>query len=183
MGSEADPGFLASLGGSATPLSVLRLLSVAMAGVIPLITGVMVVVIGVEFAFTPIAIALPAVGLGAVAAAFLLRPAPLDTDLTPGAAGHQAVLRANSTTLVRLALCEAAVMLGLVGAFLGEMSLTPLLAGAVISLLGMAMVALPTRSTIEEYRERLESRGATSYLWNGLTDPDRPRAGDEVPGQ
>ncbi|RYJ00562.1 MAG: hypothetical protein EON52_23375 [Actinomycetales bacterium] len=150
------------------PLNQLRLLGLSLtAGPIFVVVAVAFVLPleSDEFPPVPVALGLLALAvLGVVAAErFGFRvPAlkPEDAD----DAGQISLDRYRSASMVRFAVVEAPLVLGIAAAFVLDHGLWPLLLVAVVAVPAMAWEVLPTRRTIERTKQALESGGVLSRL-------------------
>ncbi|RCV52419.1 hypothetical protein [Marinitenerispora sediminis] len=167
-GPEADPGYLRSI--RTTPvIGTVRLTALAMLGAVPLLSVLVVVILGTGTDWSPLGLAIPAAGLLTAGLALALpRVPPIDPGRSPHRTAREAVGRLQAATMTRLALCESAAMFGLVSSFAIDRTAVPMLLGAAISMVAMPLLALPTRAAVERFRAALERDGTPSYLWNEL---------------
>lgn len=89
------------------------------------------------------------------------------------------LLQFRSAVLLRFALTEAVILVGLPLAMVGHSELV-FAAGFAVGYPLLVRLALPTRGGVERIRRRLEAGGAESLLWPALLAPAPPRrsAGD-----
>lgn len=162
-GPGDDPGYIASLRGR-TELGRMRLMMLVLVAAPVLILAITPAIVrgGGE---TPPWIYLPLV---AAALAALLagprapRPMPMGSD--PGTAARMALMMFRQAVLLRFALAEGVILLGLPLAMVGQSELV-FVAGFAAGYPLLLWLALPTRGGVERIRRRLESKGAESHLW------------------
>lgn len=114
----------------------------------------------------PIFLGILLVVSAAVAAAipaFGYRLVPIERGVTTEEAQRQALSRFQSAAMLRFALAEAPVIVGVAVAFVDQ-SLVHCLVGAVASLILMGLHVWPTRRVVERCAERLEADGVASGL-------------------
>lgn len=79
-------------------------------------------------------------------------------------AGQISLERYRAASMIRFAVVEAPILIGIAAAFVLDHGLWPLLVVAVVSVPAMAWEVLPTRRTIERTKQALESGGVLSRL-------------------
>ena len=150
------------------PLSQLRLLGLS------LTAGPVLVVVAIAFVLpldpddvppVPLVLGLLALAVAGVVLAerFGFRvPAlkPEDAD----DAGQISLERYRAASMIRFAIVESPILIGIVAAFLLDHGLWPLLVVAVVAVPAMAWEVLPTRRTIDRTKQALESGGVLSRL-------------------
>lgn len=163
-GPGDDPGYLASLRGG-TELGRMRLMMLALLAAPVLILAIMPLIVEDGRGDAPPWIYLP---LAAAALAALLAgpraPRPMVPGADPGAAARTALMMFRQAVLLRFALAEGVILLGLPLAMVAHSELV-FAAGFVLGYPLLVWLALPTRSGVERMRRRLESRDAESHLW------------------
>ncbi|NYD44117.1 hypothetical protein BJY14_000100 [Actinomadura luteofluorescens] len=163
-GPGDDPGYLASLRGG-TELGRMRLMMLALLAAPLLILAIMPLIVEDGRGDASPWIYLP---LAAVALAALLAgpraPRPMAPGADPGAAARTALMMFRQAVLLRFALAEGVILLGLPLAMVAHSELV-FVAGFVLGYPLLVWLALPTRSGIERMRRRLEARDAESHLW------------------
>ncbi|MEO5876239.1 MAG: hypothetical protein ABIS86_24395 [Streptosporangiaceae bacterium] len=174
-GPESDPGYLGSLG-SGTMLAQLRATFLALAAVPLVVVGLAPYIIRIEtghLALSPKWATLAVLVLAAAAAVLAPRvPGRLRTGLAPNEAAAASSVSFRSAVLLRFTLAEGVILGGLPLSMACD-SLTPMLLAFVLGYPLLIALALPTRSTIERMRRRMESGGASSELWAALLAPYR----------
>lgn len=175
-GGASDPGYVASLR-TPTQLGQLRMLFAAL-WLAPLVfLGVLPLFVTGEPEPTILGLAATLAVAGALLGRLgLLRVTPiLPAEARQPAETAAAALDVLRTRLfVGFALTEAGLLLGLLLALLSG-SVGPYLAAFVFAWPALILNG-PSRATIDRIKERLESAGRPSYLWNGLLAPIRPSA-------
>ncbi len=179
-GAESDPGFLAAL--RERPPTVLGRLRVMM--LVLAVTPVLILALvpflvrGGQGLFGPLPywIFAPLVA-GAAGALWAGRrqPAPLTPGRDAAETAADSVMAFRQALLLRYALSEGVILLGLALAILTHSKWTY----AVAFVLGYPLLiglALPTRGMVERVRRRLEGAGAESHLWAGLLAAAPPNA-------
>ncbi|WP_067473057.1 hypothetical protein [Actinomadura hibisca] len=172
-GRGDDPGYLASLrtatvlGRMRATLLVLLVAPILIAAIAPLIVqdgrG--------RLGDAPWWIYLPLVAAALLAALAAPRgPRPLPPGLEPRQAAWTALLAFRQALLLRFALTEGVILLGLPLAMVGRSELV-FAAGFVLGYPLLVWLAVPTARTVEAMRARLEAGGATSHLWAALLAP------------
>jgi hypothetical protein len=178
-GPEADPGFVASLREQPpTMLGRLRVMMLTLAAAPVLIFALIPFLVrGGQGLFG----ALPYWIFAPLAAAFagaLLGGLRVPRPLTPGGdaarAAEAAAVLFRQAMLLRFALSEAVILLGLALAVLTHSQWT-YAAGFVLGYPLLIVWALPTRGMVERVRRRLEGAGAESHLWAALLAAAPPR--------
>ncbi|MFB4310069.1 hypothetical protein [Actinomadura sp. GTD37] len=166
-GPGDDPGYLASLG-SGTELGRLRAMMLVLLAAPLLIFAIMPLIVQDGGGDAPLWSYAP---LAAAALVALLagprapRPMPPGAGRTaPGAAAQSALLMFRQAVLLRFALAEGVILLGLPLAMVGHSELV-FVAGFAVGYPLLVRLALPTRGGVERMRRRLESQGAESHLW------------------
>ncbi|SNR82892.1 hypothetical protein [Actinomadura mexicana] len=163
-GPGDDPGYLASLRGG-TELGRTRLMMLALLAAPVLILAIMPLIVEDGRGDAPPWIYLP---LAAAALPALLAgpraPRPMAPGADPGAAARTALMMFRQAVLLRFALAEGVILLGLPLAMVAHSELV-FVAGFAIGYPLLVWLALPTRPGVERMRRRLESRGAESHLW------------------
>ncbi|KAB2348927.1 hypothetical protein [Actinomadura rudentiformis] len=94
-------------------------------------------------------------------------PRPMEPGQERMAAVETAMLQFRQALLLRFALTEGIILLGLPLAMIGHSELL-FAVGFVLGYPLMIWLALPTTGTIEGIRRRLESGGAEAHLWAGF---------------
>jgi len=174
-GPEGDPGYLASLR-TGTLLAQLRR---AFLGLLAVPVGVLalspyIMRIETHTVDTPPLWACAVVPVAAVCALLLARrmPTALPNRAEPGGSRPDASESFRGSLFLRFALTEGVVLLGLPLSMAADSFLPMALAFGLGYPLVLTM-AVPTRSTIERIRARLEADGASSDLWTALLSPYR----------
>ncbi|MEV3926323.1 hypothetical protein [Actinomadura coerulea] len=175
-GPGDDPGYLASLRGG-TELGRTRMMMLALLAAPVLILAIMPLIVEDGRADGPAWIYLP---LAAAALPALLAgprvPRPMVPGAEPAAAARTALMMFRQAVLLRFALAEGVILLGLPLAMVAHSELV-FVAGFVLGYPLLVWLALPTRSGVERIRRRLESGDAESHLWAVLlAGPASPRA-------
>ncbi|XRQ15570.1 hypothetical protein ACN3XK_33220 [Actinomadura welshii] len=173
-----DPGFLASLR-SGTELGRLRAMMLFLVGAPVLILAISPLIVadgrGGDGGAPPW-IYLPLVAAALVALlAGPLAPRPMAAEGDPGRAARTALMMFRQAVLLRFALAEGVILLGLPLAMVGHSELV-FAAGFALGYPLLIWLALPTRGGVERMRRRLEAGGAQSHLWAVLLAPP-PRIG------
>ncbi|MER7548319.1 hypothetical protein ABTW95_35470 [Spirillospora sp. NPDC127506] len=181
-GPGDDPGYLASLR-TGTELGRLRAMMLVLLAAPVLILAIMPLIVrdGRDGAPPWIYAPLAAAALVALAAGPRApRPvAPGAAPAEPAAAARTALMMFRQAVLLRFALAEGVILLGLPLAMIGHSELV-FVAGFVAGYPLLVWLALPTRGGVERMRRRLESRGAETHLWAALlAAPPSPR--DDAP--
>ncbi|MBB6395177.1 hypothetical protein BKA00_002091 [Actinomadura coerulea] len=174
-GPGDDPGYLASLRGG-TELGRTRLMMLALLAAPVLILAIMPLIVedgrgdGPAWVYLPLAAAaLPALLAGPRV------PRPMVPGAEPAAAARTALMMFRQAVLLRFALAEGVILLGLPLAMVAHSELV-FVAGFVLGYPLLVWLALPTRSGVERIRRRLESGDAESHLWAVLlAGPAFPR--------
>ncbi|MEO3824507.1 hypothetical protein [Actinomadura sp. B10D3] len=187
-GPSDDPGYLASLR-SETVLGRMRLMMLALlaAPVLILALTPLIVEDGSEdvspwLFLPPVAAALSVLVAGPRV------PRPIPPDAGPEAAPPAVLMAFRQAVLVRFALAEGVILLGLPLAMVGHSELV-FAAAFVLGYPLLVWLVLPTRGGVERMRRRLEERGAESHLWAVLlaapapAAPEAPSAPDAAPGE
>jgi hypothetical protein len=173
-GRSDDPGLLASLG-TGTPLGRLRrvMLVLMVAPVLVLALAPLVVREGgSRLGDLPLWTFLPPLALALVALAAGPRvPRPLRPGPDPDWTGQAALAAFHQAILLRFALGEAAVILGLPLAVVAHSEM-PFLVSFAAGYPLLVWLALPTTGTVERIRLRIEAAGADSRLWESLLGAD-----------
>ncbi|NKZ08399.1 hypothetical protein [Actinomadura latina] len=166
-GPGDDPGYLASLR-TATELGRLRAMMLVLLAAPVLILAIMPLIVQDGRADAPPWIYAP---LAAAALVALLAgpraPRPMQPgaeQAAPAAAARAALLMFRQAVLLRFALAEGVILLGLPLAMVGHSELV-FVAGFAVGYPLLLWLALPTRGGVERMRRRLESQGAESHLW------------------
>ena len=162
-GPGDDPGYLASLR-RGTELGRMRAMMVFLLAAPLLILAITPLIVqGGEDA--PLWIYLPLVPAALVALAVGPRtPRAMAPGADPGTAARTALMMYRQAVLLRFALAEGVILLGLPLAMVGRSELV-FVAGFVVGYPLLVWLALPTRGGVERLRRRLESQGAESHLW------------------
>ena len=176
-GAGDDPGYLASLRSPryrSTELGRLRFLMLVLAVAPVLILAITPVIVPVgaddpaPWLFAPlVAIALTALLVGP------RTPRPMAPEDVPAVAARTALGLVRTALMVRFALAEAVILVGLPLAIVGQSPLV-FAAGFVVGYPLLLWLALPTRGGVERLRRTLEARGAESHLWAVLLAPQSP---------
>jgi hypothetical protein len=163
-GPADDPGYLASLR-SETVLGRMRLVMLALLAAPVLILAIMPLIVedgradASPWLYPPlVAAALVALAAGPRA------PRPIPPDDGAQTAPLTVLMMVRQAVLLRFALAEGVILLGLPLAMVGH-SEAVFVAGFVLGYPLLVWLALPTRGGVERMRCRLESRGAESHLW------------------
>ncbi|NDU76582.1 hypothetical protein GWI34_28745 [Actinomadura sp. DSM 109109] len=163
-GPADDPGYLASLRGG-TELGRMRLVMLALLAAPVLILAIMPLIVQNGRGDAPPWVCLP---LAAAALTALLAgpraPRPMAPGGDPGTAARTALMMFRQAILLRFALAEGVILLGLPLAMVAHSELV-FVAGFAAGYPLLVWLALPTRSGVERMRRRLEARGAESHLW------------------
>jgi hypothetical protein len=174
-GRDRAPGYLASLR-SGTVLGQLRTMALVLVVAPPLILAITPLIVrggdgdGGSDA-VPLLLCVPLV-LGALVAAAVgpRTPRPLEPGQEREQAAALALVQFRQAVLLRYALAEGVILLGLPLAIAAETELV-FLAGFVLGYPLLLWLALPTAGMVERIRRRLEARGAQSHLWAALLAP------------
>ncbi|MFC5749663.1 hypothetical protein [Actinomadura rugatobispora] len=172
-GRDRAPGYLASLR-SGTVLGQLRTLALVLVVAPLLILAISPLIVrggdggdGV----LPLLLCVPLVAGALVTVAVGPRtPRPLPPGQDRERAAALALVQFRQAVLVRYALAEGVILLGLPLAIAAETVLV-FLAGFVLGYPLLLWLALPTAGMVERIRRRLEARGAQSHLWAALLAP------------
>ncbi|WP_207946633.1 hypothetical protein [Actinomadura sp. 7K507] len=177
-GPGDDPGYLASLAGG-TELGRLRAMMIFLLAAPVLILAITPLIVqGGEDA--PPWAYLPLLPAALVAMTVGPRtPRAMTPGAGPAAAARTALLMFRQAVLLRFALAEAVILLGLPLAMVGQSELV-FVAGFVVGYPLLVWLALPTRGGVERLRRRLESGGAESHLWAVLLAA--PASAGDAPG-
>ncbi|TDD62978.1 hypothetical protein E1293_43550 [Actinomadura darangshiensis] len=163
-GPADDPGYLASLRGG-TELGRLRLMMLALLAAPVLILAIMPLIVEGGGGEAPAWLYPP---LAAAALLALLAgpraPRPMEPRDEREAAALAALMMFRQAVLLRFALAEGVILLGLPLAMVGHSELV-FVAGFVLGYPLLVWLALPTRGGVERMRRRMESAGAESHLW------------------
>ncbi|MEW2360110.1 hypothetical protein [Spirillospora sp. NPDC029432] len=167
-GRERDPGFAASVRDGSVIGQLRRLVLVLVAAPVLILAITPLIVRGEAHAGAVpwCCLALAAVA-AAVAAAGPRTPPPMSPGRAPRAAAAESLGHFRQALMVRYALAEGVILLGLVLAIAFRSELV-YLAGFVLGQPLLLWLTLPTGGRIESVRRRLESRGAESHLWAAL---------------
>lgn len=166
-GPGDDPGYLASLRGG-TELGRLRAMMLVLLAAPVLILAITPLIVadgrGPDWTAPPwVNAALPAAALIALLAG-RRAPRPMAPGAEPRQAARTALMMYRQAVLLRFALAEGVILLGLPLAMAGHSELV-FVAGFVLGYPLLIRLALPTRGGVERLRRRLESRDAESHLW------------------
>lgn len=174
-GPGDDPGYLASLR-AGTELGRMRAMMLVLLAAPVLILAIMPLIVedgrgdAPPWSYAPLAAAALVALLAGPRA-----PRPMQPGAEPCAAARTALMMFRQAVLLRFALAEGVILLGLPLAMIGH-SEPVFLAGFVLGYPLLAWLAVPTRGGVERMRRRLESRGAESHLWAVLlAAPASPR--------
>jgi hypothetical protein len=181
-GPSDDPGYLASLRGR-TVLGRMRLVMLVLLAAPLLISALTPLIVqdGEEGAapwlyLPPVAAALLALLAGPRA------PRPIPPGGGPEAEPAAVLMAFRQAVLLRFALAEGVILLGLPLAMIAHSELV----FAVAFVLGyplLVWLALPTRGGVERMRRRLEEQGAESHLWAVLLAAPADPGVDAPPGE
>ncbi|SEG66373.1 hypothetical protein SAMN04489712_108187 [Thermomonospora echinospora] len=178
-GRSDDPGLWASLS-TGTLLGQLRRVMLMLMAAPVLILAIAPMIVregGSRLGDLPSWVFLPPLAAALVALAAGPRvPRPLDPGPDPEWTGRAAVAAFRQAILLRFALGEAAVMLGLPLAIVARSEM-PFLVSFAIGYPLLVWLALPTTGTVERIRLRIEAAGADSRLWESLLAPAGPGPG------
>ncbi|HEY8480318.1 MAG TPA: hypothetical protein VIL71_10850 [Spirillospora sp.] len=177
-GPHNDPGFFASMRNGSV-LGRLRMVVLVMTAAPVLILAIVPLIVqgGGD---TPPWVYAPSVVLALVALLVGPRvPRPMGAGVDPDQTARTALAMFQQAVLMRSALAEAVIIAGLPMAIIGESALV-YVAGFVLGYPLQLWLALPTRSTAERIRRRLEAEGAQSHLWAGLLATAAPPGGPGV---
>lgn len=162
-GSGDDPGYLASLR-SGTELGRMRtMMLVLLAAPVLILAITPLIVQGGEDAPPWIYLPLVAAALAALVVG-PRAPQPMAPGSEPRHAARTALMMFRQAVLLRFALAEGVILLGLPLAMVGHSELV-FVAGFAVGYPLLLWLALPTRGGVERIRRRLESGGAESHLW------------------
>ncbi|MFB4302796.1 hypothetical protein [Actinomadura sp. NTSP31] len=188
-GPGDDPGYLASLR-DATVLGRMRLTMLVLVGAPVLILALTPLIVdnrGGAAGDAPPWIYAPLLLAAAVAALAGPRaPLPMAPGAPPAVAARLALVQFRQGVLLRFALAEGVILLGLPLAMIGHAEVV-FAAGFATGYPLLLWLALPTTGGVERLRRRLESRGAESHLWAVLlaAPPPEPasagRPGPDAP--
>ncbi|CNG68071.1 Uncharacterised protein [Mycobacterium tuberculosis] len=179
-GPGDDPGYLASLR-AGTELGRLRAMMLVLLAAPVLILAIVPLIVRDGRDAAPLWIYAP---LAAAALVALLAgpraPRPMPPGAEPAAAARGALMMFRQAVLLRFALAEGVILVGLPLAMAAH-SEAVFVAGFVVGYPLLVRLALPTRGGVERMRRRLESQGAESHLWAVLLAApplrdDAPRA-------
>ncbi|MFA1547211.1 hypothetical protein [Actinomadura chokoriensis] len=179
-GPGDDPGYLASLR-AGTELGRLRAMMLVLLAAPVLILAIMPLIVEDGRGDTPPWIYAP---LAAAALVALLAgpraPRPIRpgaAPAAPAAAARAALMVFRQAVLLRFALAEGVILLGLPLAMVGHSELV-FVAGFAVGYPMLVWLALPTRGGVERMRRRLESLGAETHLWAVLLAAPPPPPAD-----
>ncbi|MEU9022431.1 hypothetical protein [Actinomadura sp. NPDC048394] len=166
-GPGDDPGYLASLR-DATVLGRMRLMMLVLVVAPVLILALTPLIVdnrGGAAGDAPPWIYAPLLLAAAVAALAGPRaPLAMAPGAEPPAAARLALTQFRQAVLLRFALAEGVILLGLPLAMIGH-AVVVFAAGFAVGYPLLLWLALPTRGGVERVRRRLESQGAESHLW------------------
>ncbi|WP_433471921.1 hypothetical protein ACQPZP_23710 [Spirillospora sp. CA-142024] len=163
-GPADDPGYLGSLRGG-TELGRMRLMMLVLLAAPVLILAIMPLIVEDGRGDAPPWIYAPPAAAALLALLAGPRaPRPMAPGAEPPAAALTALLMFRQAVLLRFALAEGVILLGLPLAMVGH-SETVFVAGFVLGYPLLVWLALPTRGMVERVRRRLEARDAESHLW------------------
>ncbi|MBO2465658.1 hypothetical protein [Actinomadura violacea] len=169
-GPGDDPGYLASLR-DMTVLGRMRLMMLVLVGAPLLILTLTPLIVdnrGGAAGDAPPWIYAPLLLAAAVAALAGPRaPLPMAPGAEPAEAARLALTQFRAAVMLRFALAEGVILLGLPLAMIGH-AVVVFVAGFVVGYPLLLWLALPTRGGVERMRGRLESRGTESHLWAAL---------------
>ncbi|MFI0353655.1 hypothetical protein [Actinomadura sp. 9N407] len=175
-GREQDPGYLASLRGGSVLGQLRRMwLVLVIAPVLILaISPLIVQGTGDLFGGAVPWFCLPLVAAAAAAAVIGPRtPRPMPPGSPPPKAAAAALMNFRQALLVRFALAEGVIVLGLALATTAR-SEAVFVAGFVLGYPLLLWLSLPTAGRIEGIRRRLEAQDAESHLWAALLATAQP---------
>lgn len=178
-GPGDDPGYLASLR-AGTELGRLRAMMLVLLAAPVLILAIMPLIVREGREAAPAWVYAP---LAAAALVALLAgpraPRPMPPGAEPAAAARAALMMFRQAVLLRFALAEGVILIGLPLAMVAH-SEAVFVAGFAVGYPLLVWLALPTRGGVDRMRRRLESQGAESHLWAVLlAAPAPPR--DDAP--
>jgi hypothetical protein len=180
-GPGDDPGYLASLRG-VTVLGRMRAMMLVLVGAPVLILALTPLIVGNRggaagdappWIYAPLLLAAAVAVLAGPRA-----PLPMAPGAEPAAAARLALVQFRQAVLLRFALAEGVILLGLPLAMTAHAEAV-FVAGFVLGYPLLLWLALPTRGGVERLRRRLESKGAESHLWAVLLAPPPP---EPLPG-
>ncbi|XVQ07780.1 hypothetical protein ACQP1W_35095 [Spirillospora sp. CA-255316] len=186
-GRDRAPGYLASLR-SGTVLGQLRTMALVLVVAPLLILAISPLIVRGDggdggSGAVPLLLCVPLV-LGALVAAAVgpRTPRPLPPGQGREQAAALALVQFRQAVLLRYALAEGVILLGLPLAIAAETEMV-FLVGFVLGYPLLLWLALPTAGMVERIRRRLEARGVQSHLWAALLAPALTRApGASHPG-
>jgi len=173
-GPDSDPGYLATLQGPPTTLGMLRrTMAVLTAAPVVILALVPFIVHGGRGMFGPLtywAFIPLAAGFVVAVVAGTRVPRPLTPGRSPAQSAAEAAMAFRQAVLLRYALSDGLVLVGLVLAIVthGKWAFA---AGFVLGFPLLVVLAVPTRGMVERMRRRLERDGAESHLWAVLLAP------------
>lgn len=177
LGPSQDPGYLGSLTTQQPPLTLVRHVALALV-TSPALLWLVVPVLDLEASGTPPwgLLLVTLMVAGALVAAWLVPQMvePLEPGTGVDAAEGVAVATFRRQVLLQIAAAEAPVVAGFLLAWVAD----SLLLWCAAFLLGwpLVLICLPTTTTVERMRERLEAKGADSHIWAALLRaPGAPR--------
>ncbi|MBW8483369.1 hypothetical protein K1Y72_13370 [Actinomadura sp. PM05-2] len=180
MGPADDPGFGASMR-ARTHLGILRRLMLVLVAAPVLILALVPLIVQDgrgRFGDAPFWLYLPLPLAAVVVAVVAPRvPRPLPPGLPPAQAARTALMAFRQAMLLRFALAEGVILLGLPLAVGWRAELVFVVAFACGWPLLLWLI-VPTRANIERSRRLLEADGAESFLWSELLRPVPPPSTD-----
>jgi hypothetical protein len=172
-GPAADPGYLTTLR-ARTYLGRLRLMMLALAAAPVLILVIVPFMVREghsRLGDVPWWVYLPPAAAALVAVLVAPRgPRPLPPGGDPLQTAGAALTLFRQAVLLRFALSEAVILVGIPPALIARSEL-PFLVAFVLGYPLLLRLALPTRGLVERIRRRLEAAGAESHLWAALLSP------------
>lgn len=98
---------------------------------------------------------------------------PIPYGVSPEDARRISVRVLHTVTFLRFALAEAPALFGLAASIVAQ-SMLPYAIGFLFAVPLLSLFVYPRERVVNEVRDRLESGGAASHLWEGLRSANRP---------